>query len=63
MAGQSMLKFVTVGRDMPEKRGAETRRNDFREIYAEEEKTPKRQRERAEREAARPPDEGRGESQ
>ncbi len=35
MAGQSMLKFVTVGRDMPEKRGAETRRNDFREIYAE----------------------------
>jgi glutamate synthase (NADPH/NADH) small chain len=35
MAGQSMLKFVTVERDMPEKRGAEARRKDFREIYAE----------------------------
>jgi glutamate synthase (NADPH/NADH) small chain len=35
MAGQSMLKFVTVERDMPAKRGAEARREDFREIYAE----------------------------
>ena len=30
-----MLKFVTIGRDMPEKRGADERREDFREIYAE----------------------------
>src|SRR6056297_473502 len=30
-----MLKFVTVERDMPEKRAAETRREDFKEIYAE----------------------------
>jgi glutamate synthase (NADPH/NADH) small chain len=30
-----MLKFVTVERDMPEKRGAEVRREDFHEIYAE----------------------------
>jgi glutamate synthase (NADPH/NADH) small chain len=30
-----MLKFVTVPRDMPEKRGAEERRKDFHEIYAE----------------------------
>lgn len=35
MAGQQMLKFVTVERDMPEKRAAETRREDFNEIYAE----------------------------
>jgi glutamate synthase (NADPH/NADH) small chain len=35
MAKQPMLKFVTVGRDMPEKRGAEARRQDFHEIYAE----------------------------
>ena len=35
MAGQQMLKFVTVERDMPEKREAETRREDFKEIYAE----------------------------
>ena len=35
MAGQDMLKFVTVERDMPEKRGADLRRADFREIYAE----------------------------
>ncbi|MBW4707032.1 NAD(P)-dependent oxidoreductase [Roseobacter sp. YSTF-M11] len=35
MAGQSMLKFVTVERDMPEKRSAEVRREDFNEIYAE----------------------------
>ena len=35
MAGQQMLKFVTVGRDMPEKRDADIRREDFREIYAE----------------------------
>jgi len=32
---QPMLKFVTVERDMPEKRAAETRREDFKEIYAE----------------------------
>ena len=30
-----MLKFVTVERDMPVKRGAETRNKDFDEIYAE----------------------------
>ncbi|MGX0974406.1 glutamate synthase (NADPH/NADH) small chain [Roseovarius sp. MBR-51] len=35
MAKQPMLKFVTVERDMPEKRGAAARRQDFHEIYAE----------------------------
>ncbi len=35
MAKQPMLKFVSVERDMPEKRGAETRKDDFHEIYAE----------------------------
>jgi glutamate synthase (NADPH/NADH) small chain len=30
-----MLKFVTVDRDMPEKRTADLRRTDFKEIYAE----------------------------
>ncbi|QFT64645.1 glutamate synthase (NADPH/NADH) small chain [Roseivivax halotolerans] len=35
MAKQPMLKFVTVGRDMPDKRTAEERREDFQEIYAE----------------------------
>ena len=35
MAKQPMLKFVTVDRDMPEKRGAEARSQDFNEIYAE----------------------------
>ncbi|MEX0371119.1 MAG: NAD(P)-dependent oxidoreductase [Tateyamaria sp.] len=35
MAEQPMLKFVKIERDMPEKRDAETRREDFREIYAE----------------------------
>nr|WP_255734598.1 NAD(P)-dependent oxidoreductase [Epibacterium sp. MM17-32] len=30
-----MLKFVNIDRDMPEKRTAETRREDFDEIYAE----------------------------
>ena len=35
MAKQPMLKFVTVERDMPEKRAAEARREDFDEIYAE----------------------------
>lgn len=35
MAKQPMLKFVTVERDMPEKRTAEARREDFHEIYAE----------------------------
>ncbi|WP_320176878.1 NAD(P)-dependent oxidoreductase [Roseovarius pacificus] len=35
MAKQPMLKFVTVQRDMPEKRAADDRREDFHEIYAE----------------------------
>ncbi len=35
MAKQPMLKFVNINRDMPEKRTAETRREDFDEIYAE----------------------------
>lgn len=35
MAEQPMLKFVTVERDMPEKRDADLRRDDFNEIYAE----------------------------
>ena len=35
MTGQQMLKFVTVERDMPEKRDAEVRREDFNEIYTE----------------------------
>ena len=35
MAGQKMLKFVSTPRDMPVKREAESRRTDFREIYAE----------------------------
>ena len=35
MADQSMLKFVTVERDMPKKRSAEDRNRDFGEIYAE----------------------------
>ncbi|WP_295317412.1 NAD(P)-dependent oxidoreductase [Roseobacter sp.] len=35
MAKQPMLKFVTVERDMPEKRDAEIRKEDFHEIYAE----------------------------
>ncbi|NHQ73090.1 NAD(P)-dependent oxidoreductase [Roseovarius gahaiensis] len=35
MAKQPMLTFVSVQRDMPEKREAETRREDFHEIYAE----------------------------
>jgi len=35
MAGQKMLKFTTVGRDMPEKRPPNLRREDFQEIYAE----------------------------
>ncbi|WP_298562292.1 NAD(P)-dependent oxidoreductase [uncultured Aliiroseovarius sp.] len=35
MAKQPMLKFVSVDRDMPEKRAAETRKEDFNEIYAE----------------------------
>ncbi|WP_375688037.1 NAD(P)-dependent oxidoreductase [Pseudooceanicola sp. LIPI14-2-Ac024] len=35
MAKQPMLKFVTVPRDMPEKRDAEVRKQDFGEIYAE----------------------------
>jgi len=35
VAKQPMLKFVTVDRDMPEKRGATVRKEDFDEIYAE----------------------------
>ncbi|WP_371170249.1 NAD(P)-dependent oxidoreductase [Aliiroseovarius sp. 2305UL8-7] len=35
MAKQPMLKFVGVDRDMPEKRAADARKEDFHEIYAE----------------------------
>ena len=35
MAGQKMLKFITVDRDMPEKRPPNLRRTDFDEIYAD----------------------------
>ncbi|MGH1330165.1 MAG: NAD(P)-dependent oxidoreductase [Paracoccaceae bacterium] len=35
MAKEPMLKFVTVGRDMPEKRAPELRNKDYGEIYAE----------------------------
>ena len=35
MAENPMLKFVSVERDMPEKRDADVRREDFGEIYAE----------------------------
>lgn len=35
MAENRMLKFVTVGRDMPEKRPPDLRREDFGEIYGE----------------------------
>ncbi|MFU8882415.1 MAG: NAD(P)-dependent oxidoreductase [Rhodobacterales bacterium] len=35
MAKQPMLKFISVERDMPQKREAEARRQDFQEIYAE----------------------------
>lgn len=35
MAEQPMLKFVKIDRDMPSKREAEIRREDFKEIYAE----------------------------
>jgi len=35
MAKQPMLKFVQIERDMPEKRGADLRKTDFDEIYAE----------------------------
>ncbi|MFZ3582578.1 NAD(P)-dependent oxidoreductase [Loktanella sp. DJP18] len=35
MTGQKMLKFTTVGRDMPEKRSAVVRTEDFHEIYRE----------------------------
>ncbi len=35
MAENKMLKFVSVARDMPEKRLAAARREDFQEIYAE----------------------------
>ena len=35
MAKQPMLKFVQIERDMPEKRDADVRAEDFHEIYAE----------------------------
>jgi len=35
VAKQPMLKFISVERDMPEKRQAQARRQDFDEIYAE----------------------------
>ncbi len=35
MATERMLKFVTVDRDMPEKRPPDLRRQDFQEIYGE----------------------------
>ncbi len=35
MAGQKMLKFVTLGKEMPEKRAATARAEDFHEIYRE----------------------------
>ena len=35
MATQKMLKFVTVSREMPEKRDASSRAQDFGEIYRE----------------------------
>lgn len=35
MAVNRMLRFVTIPRDMPSKRGAEERREDFNEIYRE----------------------------
>lgn len=35
MAKQPMLKFVQIERDMPEKRAADLRKEDFNEIYAE----------------------------
>ena len=35
MVKQAMLTFVKIGRDMPAKRPAENRRQDFHEIYAE----------------------------
>lgn len=35
MATQKMLRFVTVGREMPEKRDAAERSDDFHEIYRE----------------------------
>ncbi|MEP4194542.1 MAG: NAD(P)-dependent oxidoreductase [Aliishimia sp.] len=39
MADNPMLKFVSVQRDMPTKREAEVRKEDFQEIYAEYAKT------------------------
>jgi len=35
MAKEPMLKFVNVGRDMPEKRDAGDRKGDFLEIYGD----------------------------
>src|SRR3989338_8723190 len=44
MAGQKMLKFVTLGKEMPSKRSADERATDFDEIYREfaAEKPPER---------------------
>jgi glutamate synthase (NADPH/NADH) small chain len=35
MAGQKMLKFVTLGKELPEKREASARAHDFDEVYRE----------------------------
>ena len=35
MADNPMLKFVKIPRDMPEKRAADSRTDDFNEIYAD----------------------------
>jgi len=35
MSDARMLRFVTLGREMPEKRAADTRRKDFHEVYGE----------------------------
>ena len=35
MAGQKMLKFVTLHKEMPQKRSADLRAQDFDEIYRE----------------------------
>lgn len=43
MAKQPMLKFVQIDRDMPQKRDADLRKEDFHEIYAEYAKTKARE--------------------
>jgi hypothetical protein len=44
MAKETMMRFVTVERDMPDKRPPDLRRKDFQEIYGEyaREKPPSR---------------------